>query len=488
MPLEQVTPDGSGGSDGGVETGAGTDLEGFYGQEVSWSECGDYECASIDAPLNWDDPEAGSISLALKRSVATGGDRIGSLLTNPGGPGGSGVDFLPDLVEYVLGPKVLASYDIIGFDPRGVGQSSAVDCGPDAEVDAFLTADTVIENQQDLDKAAAEAVAFGEMCAENTGDLLGHVDTVSAARDMDLIRAVLGDEELYYLGFSYGTFLGATYADLYPQNVGRLVLDGAIDPSLDGDVQNLTQAAGFEQALRAYVTDCMDGANCPLTGSVDDGMRQIADLVTRAESRPYDAGDGYVANGTMVFYGVIVTLYNDSYWSMLTSALTEVIVDHRASELYDYADYYLDRTPDGEYLTNNNLAFQAINCLDLPASPRDFEEMVAFRDEVAEVAPTFADWFSMYPGCENWPEPATGTPHEIHAPGAAPILVVGTTGDPATPYEWAQALAEQLDSGVLLSWDGEGHTAYGRGSSCVDNKVDTYLLTGATPEVGTMCD
>ncbi|MDO8106553.1 alpha/beta hydrolase [Isoptericola sp. b441] len=492
-PREQITPVQSAGpsattSAPSASAPAGGTVESFYGQSVSWSACGDFQCATISAPLNWADPSAGSISLAIERRPADDpAHRIGSLLINPGGPGSSGVDFLSYAVTSVLGADVLADYDVVAFDPRGVGKSSAVECGPDSQVDTYLTQDVTIDSQASLDAARAKATAFGQACQEDTGALLAHVDTASAARDMDLMRALLGDDQLHYLGFSYGTFLGATYAGLFPKNVGRLVLDGALDPSLTSDQLSEQQAQGFENALRSYVQYCQNAPGCPLTGSVSHGMQQIADVVDRAKQRPLSTSDGHAVNGTLAFYGVIVTLYNDDYWPLLTQALSEAINQHTGGQLLEYADVYLDRTADGTYLSNSNLAIQAINCLDYPAASRDYQQMVAFRDQIARTAPTFADWFAMAPGCETWPVQSTRTPAPIHATGAAPILVVGTTGDPATPYRWAQALADQLDSGVLLTWKGQGHTAYGRAGSCISDAVETYLLTGATPPVGTTC-
>jgi len=209
-------------------SGDGWTVEEFYAQDVAWSECDGFECARIQAPLDWGDPAAGAIELSLKRSVATGSEdeRIGSLLINPGGPGGSGVEFVDYMLTGVVSEDITERYDVVGFDPRGVGESTPIDCGDDAVLDEFFTSDVPMESQADVEAARERAGAFGESCLENSGALLGNVDTVSAARDMDLMRGVLGDAQLYYVGFSYGTFLGATYADLYPENVGRVVLDG----------------------------------------------------------------------------------------------------------------------------------------------------------------------------------------------------------------------------------------------------------------------
>lgn len=482
-PKEQTTPDPDGARAPEVEG-----IDGYYAQDVSWDGCGDFDCATVLAPLDWEDLDAGSIELALKRSPATGAAdaRLGSLLVNPGGPGGSGVDFV-DYAAYSFSDRLLDAYDVVGFDPRGVGRSTAVDCGPDEAVDGFLTADVPFESQADVDAARQAAREFGQACLDATGPLLGQVDTVSAAKDMDLIRAVLGDEKLSYAGFSYGTFLGATYAGLFPDKVGRLLLDGALDPAMSNDELVVGQAVGFEEALAAYVEDCQAGSDCPLTGGVDAGKKQIADLVARAERTPLDAGEGRTVNGTLAFYGIVVTLYDDQSWPLLTMALQEAMRENSGTRLLELANFYLDRTEDGSYLSNSMIAFTAINCLDYPTVLREYDDMVAFADEVAAVAPTFGAEFAMALGCEAWPFQSQAERAPIIAAGAAPILVVGTTGDPATPYEWSVALADQLESGVLLTWEGEGHTAYGRSNACVTEAVDGYLVDGVVPEDGLRC-
>ncbi len=487
-PKVQSTQDEEPTSSGSAPPEAAS-IEELYAQQVAWAPCGEFECATVRAPLDWDDAAAGQIDLALQRSVATGSpdERIGSLLINPGGPGSSAIEFLEYAVADVIGPTVLEAYDVVAFDPRGVGSSSAVSCGPDPVVDQFLTADVPLESQADVDAATEMVRTFGEGCLAATGPLLGHVDTVSAARDMDLLRAVLGDEQLHYAGFSYGTFLGATYADLYPEKVGRLLLDGALDPSMSGDDLVLGQAVGFEEALTAYVEDCQAGQDCPLRGSVDEGKQQIADLVARAERKPLDAGGGNVVNGTLAFNGIVVTLYDDASWPYLTMALAEALQSNTGSTLLELANFYLDRTVEGEYLSNSMIAFTAVNCLDYPAVTRTHEELVAFAEELETVAPTFGRDFAMAVGCEAWPFQSEAERTEITASGAAPIVVVGTTGDPATPYGWSVALAEQLESGVLITWQGEGHTAYGRSNPCVEDAVDAYLVEGTVPEDGLEC-
>lgn len=465
----------------------GASLEELYGQSVTWGDCGDgFECASVSAPLNWSAPEEGTIAIALQRWPAEGSDRIGSLLINPGGPGSSGIEFLEWAVDGTFSPEIREAFDIVGFDPRGVAGSTAVDCGGPEILDRFFIEDVPMESQADVEAALEIVAEFGGECLDRTGSLLGHVDTISAARDLDLLRAVLGDDELYYAGFSYGTFLGATYAGLYPERVGRLLLDGALDPAMSGDDLLRGQAEGFENALRAYVADCQASTRCPLTGSVDDGLRQVRRVVDTATATPLPAGPGEYLNGTMAWTGVVVTLYDEASWPYLTMGLQEAIQENTGEILLMLANVYYDRE-NGYYLSNSNEAFTAINCLDYPATPRDFGEMEAFAEELRVIAPTFGDSFAMGVGCEAWPFAATGVRAPISAAGSAPIVVVGTTGDPATPYAWSVELARQLEAGVLVTYEGEGHTAYGRSNDCIQDAVDEYLLTGAAPPDGLVC-
>jgi len=461
-------------------------LQPFYDQAIDWKACDKFQCATAKVPIDYADPTAGSIRLALKRASATGGAAIGSLLINPGGPGASGVD-LVDRAVTTVGKDVLAKYDVVGFDPRGVARSNPVKCMDAASTDKLLSAD--FDYSTDAGIAAAEAAytAMGKACAANTGPLLAHVDTVSAARDMDVLRAALGDETLTYLGYSYGTALGATYAGLFPHRVGRMVLDGALDPKLSPDELGLGQAAGFEGALRAYVADCQGGAKCPLTGNVDEGLAKIHNLVERARRSPLPTGTDRSLTGTLAFYGIAVTLYDNASWSVLTQALTAALGKNDGSVLLHLADLYNDRNADGTFSSNSTEAFTAINCLD-GTSSTDVGDMRAEAAKIEQVAPTLGYFFG-YGGvvCAGWPYPPTGKVKPITADGAPPILVVGTTDDPATPYAWAQGLASELSSGVLLTFQGEGHTAYGRSNDCIAAAVDAYLLAGTVPADGKRC-
>ncbi len=483
-PKMQSPADDAASAQGTGESGP-EGFEDFYGQTLAWEDCGSgWECATARAPLSWQDPGAGEIEIALKRLPATG-DRLGSLLTNPGGPGASGVDFVTSLAPTV-GERVTQAYDLVGFDPRGVGASTAVVCLDDEAKDESLSRDFGTD-EAGLQDVVEDRRAWAEACAQNTGELLGEVDTQSAARDMDMLRAVLGDERLAYLGYSYGTQLGATYAGLFPDKVGRLVLDGAIDTTLDADAVAEQQAVGFENALRAYVEDCQAGAGCPLNGDADDGMRQIRSLLDAAKDNPLPTTSDRRVTQTLAFYGVALALYNDVNWPLLTQALTEAFEDGTGTMLLFLADYYNDRNQDGTFSSNSSEAFRAVNCLDARQDD-DPDAMQAQLERLEDAAPTMGSFFA-FGGltCEGWEYPVAEQEFDLHAEGAAPILVIGTTNDPATPYVWAEGLAETLDSGVLLTWEGEGHTAYGRSNDCVADVVDAYLVDGTVPEDGLRC-
>lgn len=464
------------------------DLQPYYSQVLVWRACGDgMQCTVAEAPLDWDEPSGERIELALVRHPATGG-KLGSLLINPGGPGGSGYDFVLDSVDYATSQRLQERYDIVGFDPRGVGRSSAVSCYDDpAYLDAF-NYDIVpgeVGTPEWIAALSALNADFGEQCLEHTGPLLGNVDTISAARDLDLLRAVLGDEKLNFLGYSYGTYLGATYADLYPNKSGRLVLDGALDPATSDEEVTMTQAVGFENALTAYLEDCITREGCPFR-SVDRGRDQIASLFASLQSSPLPSEDGRQLGVSAMFAATILPLYNQGNWPYLDMLFDEV-ARGGTETAFLLADSYNERNPDGTYATNSTEAFRAINCLDYPGGA-DPVAMQAEAERLAAAAPVFGPWMS-YGGltCQDWPFPPTRERGEITAPGSPDILVIGTSNDPATPYEWAVALADQLENGHLISYEGEGHTAYNKSNSCVDDAVDGFFIDGTVPETDPRC-
>ncbi|MFT4050933.1 MAG: alpha/beta hydrolase [Microbacterium sp.] len=472
--------------------GAPEGFEEFYAQTLDWEACtgaddGVYDCTTVTAPLDWSDPSAGTIELALIRRAATDGDAIGSLLTNPGGPGASGYDMIADSASYAVGTALSDVYDVIGFDPRGVGRSSAVSCLDATDMDAYLF--DIPADARDSEGWTAELTErneeFAAACEANSDGILAYITTDNAARDMDLLRAVLGDEKLNYLGYSYGTFLGATYAKLFPERVGRLVLDGAIDPSISGLEVGTTQAIGFESALRAYMADCLGDSDCPFGGTVDDAMADLGTLLASVDAQPLAASDGRMLGADALLIGIIAALYSEDSWPYLTQALSDALSGD-PDVAFLLADFYYGRDTDGTYEDNSTEAFDAYNCMDYPLDTSQEDEDAADA-LIAEQAPTIAPYWSGVDVCESWPFEATGVREEITAEGAAPIVVVGTTNDPATPYEWSVSLADQLSSGVLVTREGEGHTGYNKGNACVDAAVEDYLVDGTVPEDGLTC-
>jgi pimeloyl-ACP methyl ester carboxylesterase len=467
--------------------GVSEDLLPFYDQTLAWSTCGAFECAMVTAPLNWDDPSAGEIELSVIRQRATSGEAIGSLLTNPGGPGASGVDLIRDSIDFAVGSALQDRYDVIGFDPRGVGESTSVHCLDAAAMDAYLF-DIPADprgSQGWTDERTQLNQEFSDACEANSDGILPFITTEFAARDVDLLRAVLGDKQLNYLGYSYGTFLGATYAKLYPERVGRLVLDGAIDPSASGVDVNTTQAIGFESALRAYMADCLAGSDCPFRGTVDEGMADLGTLLASVDRSPLPAADGRLLGADSLLTGIVAALYSAESWPYLSIALSDALQGD-PEVAFQLADFYYNRE-NGQYLDNSTEAFRAYNCMDYPDDTTD-EEQAAGDALIAAQAPTVAPYWSGPDPCATWPYPPTGGRGVITADGAAPIVVVGTTNDPATPYEWSVALADQLSSGVLITRVGEGHTGYNKGNACVDSAVEAYLLDGTVPEDGLRCE
>ncbi|MCK8478675.1 alpha/beta hydrolase [Microbacterium aurugineum] len=467
--------------------GVAEDLLPFYSQELTWTECGTgFDCTDVTAPLDWENPAAGDITLAVVRHRAEG-TPVGSLLTNPGGPGASGVDLVLNNLGFAVGADLIENFDVIGFDPRGVGDSTAVTCYDAPEMDDYLygipaAARGTAEWEAELLDAHK---SFAEACDANSRGILPYITTVNAARDMDLIRAVLGDKQLNYLGYSYGTFLGATYAKLYPEKAGRLVLDGAIDPAVPGLEVGATQALGFESALRAYMQSCLDSGECPFAGTVDEAMADLGALLASVDRTPLRSGDGRLMGADTLLTGIIAALYSQDNWGFLTQALDEALQGDPTSAFL-LADFYNSRE-DGVYIDNSTEAFRAYNCMDYPVEDDPAAE-AAIDAKIAEGAPTIAPYWSGPDSCEVWPYPPTGTRGEITAEGAGPILVIGTTNDPATPYEWSESLADQLEEGVLITRVGEGHTGYNKGNICVDDAVEAFLLDDVVPEDGLRCE
>ncbi len=456
---------------------------------VDWEVCGNLECATVEVPLNWAEPDGETIEIAFNRHRARdASNRIGSLLINPGGPGGSGKDLTSYFVS-IAGDDVVDRFDVVGFDPRGVGSSTPIDCGPADVIDAQYVADPILTTEAEVEAARAAITEFALNCRELSGPVIEYMDTVSAARDMDALRDALGDDHLHFLGYSYGTQLGATYAQLYPDNVGRIVLDGAVDFLLPAEEISEGQALGFEAALTNYVEWCQAERDCPLVDGTDAARAQIRDITLTARDQGYPAG-GQSVNGNLMVYGVVVTLYDEASWPFLTIALTEVIERGEARTFLELANFYLDRSGQtGEYQSNSTIAFTAVNCLARNGDEGLYTlaELQEYQRDAEELSPTFGWWFGSGLGCDGWPWVAGERITDLSAAAdAAPMLVVGTTDDPATPFEWSESLAERLDASLLV-YEGDGHTAYGRSNQCVTDVVDAYLVSGELPSSGTRC-
>ncbi|MEU6732412.1 alpha/beta hydrolase [Streptomyces physcomitrii] len=466
----------------------------FYGQKLSWRSCGSagFQCATLKAPLDYAHPARGEVKLAVSRKKATGdGRRQGSLLVNPGGPGGSAVGYLQSYAALGYPAKVRGAYDMVAVDPRGVARSEPVTCLDGKRMDAYARTDVTPDSKAEQDALVAAFKKFAAGCESRSAALLPHMSTVEAARDMDVLRAVLGDKRLNYVGASYGTFLGATYAGLFPERVGRLVLDGAMDPSLTARRMNRDQTAGFETAFQSFARDCLTRKDCPLGTkgtTTEKAGANLSAFFARTDARPLrTSARKRSLTEALATTGVIAAMYDEAAWPQLRAALNAAMKKKDGTSLLALSDSYYERESDGTY-TNLMYANAAVNCLDLPASFSSPAEVEAALPDFERTSPVFGRgmaWSAL--NCSYWPVKPSGGPHRIEAKGAAPIVVVGTTRDPATPYRWARSLAAQLDSGRLLTYTGDGHTAYGRGSGCVDSAVNTYLLTGRAPTPGKRC-
>lgn len=456
----------------------------FYAQELNWEDCADrIECSWLDVPMDYDAPDGETVTVAVVRVLAGKPDqRVGSMVVNPGGPGASGREYATS-APLVFGTRLRDHFDIVGFDPRGTGASNPIDCLTDAEMDAFIAGEPSPDTDEEVAEVQRWTNKFANGCEKRTGDLIRHVSTEDVARDMDVLRAALGHSQLDYFGASYGTKLGATYAELFPEKVGHFVLDGGVDVSASSRDMSLQQARGFETAIRAYVQNCVDSGDCQLGDTVDEGVARLGQLFEEISEEPLPAGDRelYVGNA---FYGVVTPLYNRSYWRLLDVALNRAL-DGDGAELLRLSDVYTSRGENG-YNDNSSEAIVVINCLDDPTSI-PVEEVPEQFEAFDEASPTFGRVFAWgMAGCGgfDFDEPRN---IEITGAGANPIVVTGTTRDPATPMEWAEALAEQLESGVLIRRDGDGHTAYNSGNACVDEAIEAYLVDGEVPRDGLNC-
>ena len=438
-------------------------------QQLNWSDCNDgFECAEIFAPLDWTAETGEFVQIQLMRK--TGTDGLPPILVNPGGPGSASTKWLRDGYDTLGTSWLRENFQVLAFDPRGVGESTAVECTDVALKDEVLYGQSPFPygSEEDLQFSKEQVQRFAESC-QQSGPSTAYFNTQQTARDMELIRILFGQEQLNFLGFSYGTELGATYAALFPDRVGKFVLDGAVDPNADSGTQLLGQVKGFDKALRAYLADCLTQSTCPFSGDVDSAMGVIASFLKARETVPLPTDSERTLGIQPSISGMIVTLYSQGSWQYLSQAFDGAF-DGDGTIFMLLADFYNDRNPDGGYLTNINEANFAISCADRAAQPKR-KELTA---EIAEASVVFGRYFS-YPdiSCTRWPEGIGMQKLNYSVELANQPMVIGTTGDPATPYDQAQALAELL-GGKLLTLRGEGHTAYGS-NGCVNSLVDAYL-------------
>jgi pimeloyl-ACP methyl ester carboxylesterase len=463
-------------------------LAGYYAQQLDWRPCGHgFQCARLLVPFDYQRPAWRRFSLpVIKLHASDPARRIGSLVVNPGGPGGSGVQYAQAARTYIS-PTVRARFDVVGFDPRGVGGSvPGIHCLTGPQMDTFLQTNDNPVTAAQLATVVAQSKLFVRGCEQRSGALLPYVGTPNAARDMDVLRAALGDAKLTYLGKSYGTYLGAWYAQQFPAHVRAMVLDGAVDPGQSALSGIVVQAKGFEVALRSFTANCLRLADCPLGhGTVTAGIGRLQGLLNRSASKPLVSMiPGQPATSPLLLEGVVAALYLKSFWQYLRAGLAEAFAGN-GSLLVELGDLEVERNSSGQY-SNLVDAETAVDCLDR-SWPRSLASWRSAVSTAQQAAPQFgaADMWGSLP-CAYWPVPAPA-PVALRARGAPPILVIGTTRDPATPFQQAQALARDLSSGVLLAWNGDGHTAYRMGSACIDSAVDHYLIALAPPRTGTLC-
>jgi len=454
--------------------------------KIAWTSCGGgFQCGTVQVPLDYSHPSAGTIDIALNRKPATiPAQRIGSLLINPGGPGASGIDWIAASAPAfaILNRK----FDLVGFDPRGIGRSAPVRCLDGPHMDTFVALDGVLDDPQEKAAAIQADKDFAAGCAQLSGTVLPFVDTASAAKDMDVMRAALGDDKLTYLGFSYGTYLGETYAHLFPTHIRAIVLDAVLDPSLSADDLNISQAASFDQNLKAFLADCNAhrtvAPKCAFAQSGDPASKLDA-MMQRFDTTPLAVGNRALTRA-LAQTAVAQELYDQSTWPDLDLGLTQADRGH-GSLLMGFADSYLKRHTDGTY-DNEIEANYAVNCLDHPALT-DISAYDRLGPAYAQASSFFGPSFqySNLP-CAYWPAKPTGHAGPLTADGAPPILLVGGTNDPATPYAWAVAAHKQLSGSILVTRSGNGHGSYGV-SICATIAEINYLLNLQLPAEGTVC-
>ena len=500
LPAVAVLLAGSAGCSS-VVAGKAVLAEPQIGQPVQWGSCrtsgggggealpipAGAQCGKIAVPVSYDDPDGDTATLALIRFPATGA-KIGSLIINPGGPGESGIEAAASLVEG-LPTAVRERFDLVGFDPRGVGASSpALWCNSDADNDRLRADPQVDYSPEGVEHIETQTKEFVQRCIDKMGpDFLANIGTASVARDLDSLRAAVGDEKLNYLGYSYGTRIGAAYAEAYPDKVRAMILDGAVDPNADPIQADIDQAEAFQKAFNDFAADCAKDLDCPLGTDPAKSVAVYRDLVDPLVDKPLPTRDPRGLSYPDAIVGTIMALYSPNLWRHLTTGLTEM-TKGRGDTMLALADMYMRRDPKGHY-SNATDARVAVNCVDQPPVT-DREKIIEEDRRLREVAPfmSYGEFTGHAPmsTCAFWPVPPTSTPHAVSAPGLPPVMVISTTGDPATPYRAGVDLAKQL-GGALLTFNGTQHTVAFQGNKCVDDYVAAYFVDLELPPPGATC-
>jgi pimeloyl-ACP methyl ester carboxylesterase len=458
-------------------------LSGYYAQVINWKNCRqDFKCATLAVPIDYKNLSTGTFEIALLKYGARTSKKLGSLIVNPGGPGGSGVDYAY-AAEYIFSPAILDRYDIVGFDPRGVSRSAPIRCLNDKELDANNNSDSKPDNEKEFQQILTDTKKYVEICKDKNKHLTSY-RTANVARDMDILRDVLGDKQLNYMGKSYGTYLGTLYAHFFPDKVGRIVLDGAVDPTISNFQQTLIQAVGFDHAFSSFAKDCVTKANCPLPRGKDAAFAEMQRLIEVAAKKPLPTKSSErILSETMMVLGTASAMYdNATGWPKLRKAIKEAQNGY-GDKFLRLADEYTGRQSDGSYPNNEFDSGAVIDCLDVD-EPRTVDQIRGDAKSFAEQAPLFGPYLA-YGGltCKYFGQSQEESIFQTKTTN--PIVVIGTTGDPATPYEWAQGLNKLLTNSVLVSLTGEGHTGQGKGNACVDDQIDDFYLTGKVPSTST---
>jgi pimeloyl-ACP methyl ester carboxylesterase len=458
-------------------------LSGYYSQEINWQNCRqDFNCATLAVPIDYKNLATGTFEIALLKYEARTSKKLGSLIVNPGGPGGSGVDYAY-AAKYIFSPAILDRYDIVGFDPRGVSRSAPIRCLNDAELDTNNNSDSKPDNEKEFQQILTDTKKYVEICKDKNKHLASY-GTANVARDMDILRQALGDKQLNYMGKSYGTYLGTLYAQFFPDKVGRVVLDGAVDPTIPNFEQSLTQAVGFDHAFSSFAKDCSMKTNCPLPAGEGAAIVEMQNLFEIAAKKPLPTKSSKrTLSETMMVLGTASAMYeSETGWPKLRKAIAQAQKGF-GDQFLELADEYTGRQTDGSFPNNEFDSGAVIDCLDVE-EPRTVTQIKRDAESFAQQAPLFGPYLA-YGGltCKYFGQSQEVTISRTKTTNS--IVIIGTTGDPATPYEWAQGLNKLLTNSVLVSLAGEGHTGQGQGNACIDEQIDDFYLAGKVPSAST---